>query len=155
MATKGQNVRLFIRGASAQGAPDTVVLSAKSLSLHISVTVETNTTKDTVVDWLSYEITEIHYEITSGALVNSGETITSTVGAKGLGFFEDSYDYDKLMKWEIANTDGLNNRTKGTVICNGQCIITNLQIQATNKQFATYQATLQGYGEIKVGATPT
>ena len=52
--TKGQFVRLFLSSDNS-AAPDTVIGAAKNLSLHVSVTLENATTKDTEDDWLIWD----------------------------------------------------------------------------------------------------
>ena len=56
------------------------------------------------------------------------------------------------MKWLIAPVSGANQRTKGSVIASGSCLLTQLSIQAQNRANATYQATLTGYGVYTVGS---
>jgi hypothetical protein len=79
--TKGETVRLFLSSDNT-AAPDSVLAAARSLSLHVSVSLEDSTTKDTTGAWVYQQPTELSYDISSGALVRSGETITSAVGAK-------------------------------------------------------------------------
>lgn len=149
--TKGQYIRLFL-GSDNTTAPAKVIGAAKQLTLHISCTVEVATTKDTVGDWDVQEVTEISYDISSNALVRSGETITSLVDANGLSDLETIYEAGNPVKWQIANVSGANNRTKGAIICSGSCIVSQLSINAPNRQSADYTATLNGVGQIVVGA---
>lgn len=149
--TKGQYIRLFL-GSDNTTAPAKVIGAAKQLTLHISCTVEVATTKDTVGDWDVQEVTEISYDISSNALVSSGETITSLVEANGLSDLETIYEAGSPVKWQIANVSGANNRTKGAIICSGSCIVSQLSINAPNRQSADYTATLNGVGQIVVGA---
>lgn len=149
--TKGQYIRLFL-GSDNTTAPAKVIGAAKQLTLHISCTVEVATTKDTVGDWDVQEVTEISYDISSNALVRSGDTITSLVDANGLSDLETIYEAGNPVKWQIANVSGANNRTKGAVICSGSCIVSQLSINAPNRQSADYTATLNGVGQIVVGA---
>ena len=149
--TKGQYIRLFL-GSDNTTAPAKVIGAAKQLTLHISCTVEVATTKDTVGDWDVQEVTEISYDISSNALVRSGDTITSLVDANGLSDLETIYEAGNPVKWQIANVSGANNRTKGAISCSGSCIVSQLSINAPNRQSADYTATLNGVGQIVVGA---
>lgn len=149
--TKGQFVRLFLSSDNT-AAPAAVIGAAKQLSLHVSLSMEDSTTKDTTGEWQIQEPTALNYDISTTALVRSGETITSSVGAKGLADLETIYESGTPVKWLIANTSGANNRTKGSVICSGSALISQLQISAQNKQNATYTAQLQGYGAYTVGS---
>jgi hypothetical protein len=154
--TKGQFVRLFLASATdaASAAPTKVIAAAKQLSLHVSVTLEQSTTKDTVGDFIVQEPTGISYDISTTALVRSGETISSSVSNLGqaLDDIEDIYEAGKPVRWQIANVSGDNNRVKGTVIASGSALLTSLSISAPNRQDATYTAKLTGYGAYNVGS---
>ena len=149
--TKGQYVRLFL-GSDNTAAPSTVIAAAKSLSLHVSLTLEDATTKDTAGDWQIQEPTALSYDISTGALVRSGETITSAVGAKGLADLETIHEAGTPVKWKIANVGGDNNRTASSTIVSGSVVLTQLAINGPNRQNADYTATLNGYGEYTVAA---
>ena len=147
--TKGQFVRLFI---ASTASPALVVAGAKSLSLHVSLTLSDATTKDTDDDWQVQEPTELSYDISSNALVDSGETITSGVSGQTLSTLMANYENEDLMYWQIANASGANNRTKGSVIVSGQAYITQLTVNAPNRQTATYDTRLSGFGNYTVAA---
>ena len=149
--TKGQFVRLFLSDDNSN-TPTNVIAAAKTLSLHVSMTLEDATTKDTPGNWQIQEPTALNYDITTSALVRGNDTITSAVGAQALADIEEIYEAGTPVKWQIANVSGDNQRTKGSIICSGSCLLTQLSIQAPNRQNATYQATLQGYGAYTVGA---
>ena len=149
--TKGQFVRLFL-GSDNTAAPSTVIASAKTLSLHVSLTLEDATTKDTVGDWQIQEPTAISYDISTSALMRSGETITSQVGAKSLADIEAIYEASTPVKWKIANVGGDNNRTASSTIISGSVILQTLTLNGPNRQNADYTAQLQGYGEYVVAA---
>ena len=147
--TKGQFVRLFL---SDSLNPALVIGGAKTLSLHVSLQMESSTTKDTSGTFDVQEPTGLSYDISSNALVASNETITSTVGGQTLASLMGSYEDSELLYWQIANVSGDNNRTKGSIIASGQAYITSLQVQAQNRQAAVYDTTLTGYGDYTVGA---
>lgn len=149
--TKGQYVRLFLSSDNTT-APAAVIAAAKTLSLHVSLSLEDATTKDTEGNWQVQEVTGLSYDISSNALVRSGDTITSAVAGKGLNDIQAIFEASAPVKWQIANVSGANQRTKGTVICSGSCIISSLSINAANRQTATYDTTLTGYGDYTVGA---
>ena len=149
--TKGQFVRLFLSSDNTN-APTKVIASAKQLSLHVSLTLENNSTKDTPLDWEYQEPTALNYDISSTALVSGGDTITSSVDGQALNDIEEIYEAGTPVKWQIANASGDNQRTKGTIICSGSALIQNLTINAQNKQAATYNTSLVGYGAYTVGA---
>jgi len=149
--TKGQFVRLFL-GSDNTATPSKVIAAAKQLSLHVSMTLENSTTKDTTGDWVVQEPTALNYDITTGALVRSNDNITSGVAAQGLSDLEDIYEASAPVKWQIANVSGDNQRTKGSVICSGSCIISTLTLNGPNRQNADYTASLAGYGIYTVAA---
>ena len=149
--TKGQFVRLFLSSDNT-AAPAAVIAAAKNLSLHVSMTLEDATTKDTPGTWQIQEPTGLSYDITTSALVRGNDTITSSVDGKGLADLEDIYQAGTPVKWKIANVSGANQRTAGAVIASGSCLLTQLTIQGPNRQNATYDAQLTGYGIYKVSA---
>ena len=149
--TKGQFVRLFLSSDNST-TPAKVIAAAKQLSLHVSMTLEDATTKDTTDDWQIQEPTALSYDISTGALVRSGETVTSSVAAQDLASIEDIYEASVPVKWQIANVSGANNRTKGAVIASGSVTITSLTLNTPNRANADYSATLSGYGIYTVGA---
>ena len=149
--TKGQYVRLFL-GSDNTAAPSTVIAAAKSLSLHVSLTLEDATTKDTAGDWQIQEPTALSYDISTGALVRSGETITSQVGGKTLADLESIHEAGTPVKWKISNVGGDNNRTASSTIVSGSVILTQLTLNGPNRQNADYTANFNGYGDYTVAA---
>lgn len=147
--TKGQFVRLFLSNSSN---PALVVAGAKTLQLHVSMSLEDATTKDTPGTWQVQEPTGLSYDISTNALVASNETITSAVGGQTLGTLMDFYESSTLLYWQIANVSGDNQRTKGSVIVSGQARIGSIAVNAANRQVATYDTQLSGYGDYTVGA---
>ena len=149
--TKGQYVRLFLSSDNT-AAPAAVIAAAKSLSLHVSLTLEDATTKDTAGDWQIQEPTALSYDISTGALMRSGETITSQVGAKTLADLESIHEAGTPVKWKIANVGGDNNRTASSTIVSGSVILTQLTLNGPNRQNADYTANFNGYGDYTVAA---
>ena len=149
--TKGQFVRLFLSSDNT-ATPAAVIAAAKQLSLHVSMSLENATTKDTPGTWDVQEPTGLSYDISSNALVRGNDTITSAVGGKTLADLEDIKEAGNPVKWVIANVSGDNQRTKGAVIASGSVVITQLQANAANKSNADYTATLTGYGAYNVGS---
>ena len=149
--TKGQFVRLFLSSDNS-AVPAAVVAAAKSLSLHVSMTLEDASTKDTSGEWTIQEPTALSYDISTGALVHSGETITSAVGAKGFADLETIYETGTPVKWKIANVGGDNNRTASSTICSGSVVLQTLTVNGPNRANADYTAQLVGYGDYQVSA---
>ena len=149
--TKGQFVRLFLSSDNTT-APAKVIAAAKSLSLHVSMTLEDATTKDTDGSWQIQEPTALSYDISTSALVRSNDTITSAVTAQDLASIESIYEAGTPVKWKICNVSGANQRTAGAVIASGSVLLTQLTMNGPNRQNATYDAQLTGYGAYTVGA---
>ena len=149
--TKGETVRLFLSSDNT-AAPNTVLAAARSLSLHVSVSLEDATTKDTTGAWVYQEPTELNYDITSGALVRSGETVTSQVGAKTYADIQSLYEAGTPFKWKIANVSGDNNRTASSTIVSGSILIATLTQNDPNRQSSDYTMNANGYGDYEVAA---
>lgn len=149
--TKGENVRLFLSNDNT-AAPNDVLAAARSLSLHVSVSIEDASTKDTSGEWLYQEATEINYDISSGALVRSGEPITSAVGAKTYADIQSLYEAGTPFKWKIANVGGDNNRTASSTIVSGSIVIVTLTQNDPNRQSSDYTMNANGYGDFVVSA---
>lgn len=148
--TKGENVRLFL-GSDNTATPSRVVAGARTLSVHCSLTLEDATTKDTDGNWVVQEATELAWDISSGALVRSGDNITSSVQAQGLAEIEAIKEAGNPVKCLVANTSGANNRTLGAIILSGSVIVSQLTINGPLGT-ADYTTQLNGYGAYTVGA---
>ena len=149
--TKGQFVRLFL-GSDNSAVPAKILAYGKSLSLHVSMTLEDSTSKDTEGDWTIQEPTALSYDISTNALVRSGDTITSPVQGQDFASIEEIYEAGTPVRWQIANTSGANNRTKNAIIASGSVVVTQLALNAPNRQNSSYTTTLTGYGIYQVGA---
>lgn len=148
--TKGQFVRLFLSNDNS-AAPSKVIAAARTLSLHCSLSLEDATTKDTDGNWQVQEATELAWDISTSALVRSGDTITSAVQAQGLSELETIKEAGTPVKFKIANASGANQRTAGAVIVSGSVIISQLTINGPLGT-ADYTAQMNGYGNYTVGA---
>lgn len=149
--TKGETVRLFLSSDNTT-TPAAVIAAAQQMSLHVSLQMENASTKDTDGDWDIQEPTGLSYDISSNALVRSGETIESAVAGKTVADIISIYEASTPVKWQIANVSGDNHRTKGSVIASGSVVITQLTLNAQNRQNATYSTSLTGWGAYTVGA---
>ena len=149
--TKGQFVRLYLSDNNSD-TPTAVIAAAKTLSLHVSVQLEDATTKDTTGNFQIQEPTGLSYDISTSALVRGGDIITSAVSGQDLAAIEEIYEAGTPVKWQIANVSGANQRTKGSVIVSGSVLLTQLTLNGPNRQNATYDAQLTGYGAYTVGA---
>jgi hypothetical protein len=149
--TKGQYVRLFL-GSDNTSTPDKVIAAAKQLSFHVSMSMENATTKDTQGDWQDQEPVGLAFDISTSALMRGGDQITSQVGGQTVSDLQDIYESSNPVKFQIANTSGANQRTKGAIIVSGSVVITSLTLNGPNRQNADYSAQLSGFGTYTVGA---
>lgn len=149
--TKGQFVRLFL-GSDNNTPPTAVIAACKQLQFHTSVTVEDATTKDTTGSWVVQEPTAISFDISTNALMRSGEVISSLVDGVAVADVMSIYEAGTPVKFQIANVSGNNNRTKGSVIVSGSVIISSLTLNGPNRANATYDASLTGWGDYTVGS---
>ena len=151
--TKGQFVRLLL-GNNNSATPEKFIAGAKQLSLHVSLTMEDATTKDTEGDWQIQEPTALSYDISTTALVRSGETIKSSVSALGqdVAAIETIYTNGTPVKWIIGNVSGDNQRQNLSAIVSGSCLLTQLTLNGPNRQNADYTAQFNGYGDYTVAA---
>lgn len=149
--TKGQFVRLLVSNDNT-AAPTKFIAGAKQLSLHVSLTMEDATTKDTEGEWQIQEPTAISYDISTTALVRSGETIKTSVSSLGqdVAAIEAIYISGTPVKWQIANVSGDNQRQNATAIVSGSALLTQLTLNGPNRQNADYTAQFNGYGDYTV-----
>lgn len=148
--TKGQNIRLYLSSDNT-AAPSKVIASARTLQLHVSLSLEDATTKDTDDNWVVQEPTELTWDITTSALVRSNDTITSQVLGQDLAAIEAIKEDGLPVKGKIANASGDNNRTAGLPIISGSLLITQLTLNSPLES-ASYETQLTGVGNYTVGA---
>lgn len=149
ISTWGEHLRLVLRKTSVT---DAVIAAALQLSFHVSVSLEDCTTKDTDTSgsskWIFVEPTSISYDISSTALVRSGETITSQKGSISMKDAQDKFEQTTGFRWGIGSASGTNNRDIDEMV-NGNAIITSLQLNGPNRQRATYSIQMQGVGAYR------
>lgn len=147
---KGQHIRLFIVGGTAQAPTNEVIAMSTDLSLHGSVQTENSTTKDTTdatgAVWDEYEVTGRSADINFSALIAAGTDSAAKTFADMLANVSDT-----IVNWKIAMASGSSNRTMGTVICYGQGKLTSIQATGQVNQQATYSGTINVYGPITAG----
>ena len=148
--TKGQFVRLFLSSDNT-ATPAKVIAAALSCALHVSLTLEDATTKDTDGNWVVQEATDLAWDISTDALVRSADVITSGTQAQTLADVETIKETGTPVKVQIANVSGANQRTKGAVIVSGSVIIGQLTVNSPLSK-VDYTTQLNGYGAYTVGA---
>lgn len=147
---KGQHIRLFIVGGTAQAPTNEVIAMSTDLSLHGSMQTENSTTKDdsdaTGAVWDKNEVTGRTYDISGSALVAAGTDSAAKTFADMLANVN-----DVIVNWKIAMASGEKNRTMGTVICSGSAKLTSCQATGQVGSQSTYSYTLQGFGPLVAG----
>jgi hypothetical protein len=144
--TKGQYVRLFIQNNEQQAGFKSLA-AALTFSIHVNLTLEDASTKDTEGDWVIQEPTGFSYDISATALLRSGETIAeSAAAAHSPTAMLSIYEAGLPVRFRICNASGRNNRDMGDFIIYGKAIITNMTLNGVNRQKADYNLTMQGVG---------
>ena len=124
-----------------------VIALATDLTFHVSAQTEDSTTKDTTDTtgmWQENDVTGLSYDIQISALIGSG-TDTAVQLADIINGIN-----DEELDWELAIVGGNQNRLKITTIATGKGKLTNVNPTGTNRQSATYSATLTGVGPYTV-----
>lgn len=142
---KGQHIRLFITESNT----DKVIALSTDMTLNLSAQTENSTTKDTTdttgVIWDEFEITGRSGDIQFSALVAAG----TDSAAKVLDDIITGVS-DTAVNWKIAMASGTNNRTIGTIICQGSGKISNMQATGQVGQNASYSGTINITGAVTV-----
>lgn len=149
--TRGQFVRIFF-GNTTSSEANAILAACKQLSMHVSISLEDATTKDTEGTWTVQAPTGLSYDLSTTALTRSGDNITSSVAGKTLADLEELKEAMQPIHWEICNVGGANNRTKLGVIVSGDALITNLGMNDPNRQNSDWNMSLNGYGNYVVGS---
>lgn len=142
---KGQHLRLFIKDSGNH-----FFALATSLTFHVSAQVETSTTKDSTDEtgqWDENEPTGLSGDIQIGALIGVGTDTNGVTLNDVLNNVNDS-----AIDWELALVGNTNNRTVKTTIATGKGKITNVNPTGTNRQNATYTATINLFGPYTVAS---
>jgi predicted secreted protein len=135
---KGQNLRLKIGG-------DYVAFST-SCKVHVSVSLEESSTKDSTGDWTEQEVTGKSWDISCDALYS----VEPDTGASNGSDLLDTLLAGEKVEVELVQTNGEKNRAEipdGAKL-SGHAIVNDITINADNKQNASYSIQLTGVGEL-------
>ena len=140
MATiKGQNLRVMVGGKC-------IAMSTNS-TFHISATLESSSTKDSVGDFEEQEVTGLSWDASCDALVTltdngtNGELVTDLI----------SLMINKtLVTLTFDQTAGTNNRTgqNAAIKRTGTAYISDVQVTAQNRANSTFTVQFQGTGAL-------
>lgn len=133
---RGEFLRLFI-GTST--ATDPIAL-ATSCSLHVSLSLEDATTKDTTstsaLGYKSQEATMLSYDISSDTLYGGNS------GAQDINGLVEGTKY----KWALCDASGDHQWTQGSALVSGEAILTSLGTNAATGQNITHNGSFTGVG---------
>lgn len=141
---KGQNLRVLIEDDLT--AEPLCVAASTSCTLHVSAQVEDSSTKDSEGAWAENEVTGINWDVSVDALVTIDDTDTTakhledlTVGSKYIVRFS-----------QTAGEDGEQNRDAVETLLqfSGYAYLTDLSVNAPNRQNATFTAQFTGDGTL-------
>lgn len=136
---KGQNLRITLGGL--------FVGFATSCTLHISMTLEDSSTKDSTGSWQEQELTGKAWDISCDALYSTGENDANGVSGEGA---LDLILAGEEVEVEFVAASGDKNRViQAGKKYTGKAIINDISIQAQNRQNTTYTIQAQGNGELK------
>ena len=140
MATiKGQNLRVMVDGKC-------IAMSTNSV-FHVSATLESSSTKDSVGDFEEQEVTGLSWDASCDALVTltdngtNGELVTDLI----------SLMINKtLVTLTFDQTGGTNNRTgqNATIKRTGTAYINDVQVTAQNRANSTFTVQFAGTGPL-------
>lgn len=140
MATvKGQHLRLFL--------DNKVIAASRSCTLKINVQFSDVSTKDTDDDWVENAPTNISWSVDFEALVVRSDVNANTPQ----DLFTDIKGKTPLFV-EIATAGGSSNRTAGQGLFSGSAILTDVNVQAPNRESSVITGTLTGISELHLVA---
>lgn len=144
MATiKGQNLRILL-------GPDVshlqCVAAAQTCTVHVSAVVGESSSKDSEGDWEVKEVTGLQWDVDTTALINAD----ADSGARDLSELVVGQSYYVRFA-HTATTANSKNRNPISTDASyyGKAILTDLQINAQDRQEATYTAKFIGDGDLQ------
>lgn len=144
MKFKGQNLRLKFNGK--------FFAFARTATIHIAKQTEDASTKDDTGDWAAQEITGKSWDASTSALFTVDEMGSDTTGASGADILANVATSDAVFDVEFFATTGEKNRAENTEIpplhYYGKAIINDFTLNANNRENASYDVQLQGYGVL-------
>ncbi len=144
MATiKGQNLRILL-GPDASHLQ--CVAAAQTCTVHVSAVVGESSSKDSEGDWTTNEVTGLQWDVETTALINAD----ADAAARDLSELVVGNTY-RILFAHTASTAGTKNRSviNADPSYFGSAILTDLQINATDRQEATYTAKFIGDGDLQ------
>lgn len=136
---KGQNLRVMVGNKC--------VAAATSASVHVAQELQDSSTKDSTGDWTEQEVTGLSWDASCDALfvIDSSDTTGEQI--------VDLLD-TLIAKTEVTlsfkQTGSAKNRTAptGGLVWTGKALVSDISINADNKQNATYTVKFTGNGAL-------
>ena len=137
-AIKGQNLRLLIGGK--------YVAFATSCTVHASLNLEENSTKDSTNNYTEQTPTGISWDMSCDALYSVDTDATGVNGINAL----DTVLAQQRVQVQFEQTQGEKNRiaVSGGAVYSGYAWINDISINAANRQNTSYTIQLTGDGEL-------
>ena len=136
---KGQNLRVMVGGKC--------IAMATSCQIHIGTQLEDASTKDSTGDWQEQEVTGLNWDATTDSLVTLEDNGTNGELPQDLM----SLIINKtLVTLTFDTTAGTNNRVgqNSVIKKTGQAYITDMSVQAPNRQNSTLSVQFTGTGPL-------
>jgi hypothetical protein len=136
---KGQNLRVMVGGKC-------IAMSTNSV-FHVSATLESSSTKDSVGDFEEQEVTGLSWDASCDALVTLTDNGTNGELATDLMSLMIA---KTLVTLTFDQTAGTNNRTgqDSAIKRTGTAYISDIQVTAQNRNNSTFSVQLQGTGAL-------
>ena len=125
------------------------VAASTNCTLHCTLQVQEDTTKDTVDDWIEQEPVGLNWDVQVEALVISDDDEEYRPGAKNIDQLQVGRVY-QLRFTRTAGAAGEQNRdaVEDAMQFTGFAILSDLQITSQNADIATARAQFTGTGEL-------
>lgn len=147
MATiKGQNLRILVGQQASHQIRYQCIAAAQSCTVHVSAVAGDSSSKDTEGEWEAKEITGLQWDVETTALINV-DADNAAYDLQDLTVGQTYY----LRFAHTAITSGSQNRTPIDTDPSyyGKAILTDLQVNASDRQEATYTAKFIGDGDLQ------
>lgn len=142
---KGQNLRLKVN--------DKFIAFATSCTVHMSASLESSSTKDSTNDYEEQELTGVSWDISTDALYSVAEDSGGINGEGVLDLMIDPAKRKVTVSFLITEAGSTKNRTPATgTVFSGTAWVSDISINATNRQNTSYTVQLTGDGALT--ATP-
>jgi hypothetical protein len=135
---KGQNLRLLIGGKC--------VAFATSCTVHASLNLEENSTKDSTNNFTEQTPTGISWDMSCDALYSVDTDATGVNGINAL----DTVLAQQKVQVQFEQTQGEKNRVavSGGAVYSGYAWVNDISINAANRQNTSYTIQLTGDGQL-------